>query len=142
MGKVGQSAVVYLDANILIYLAEGAVEYQDAVEAQLRTLGAVSPRFITSELSLAEVLVHPLRTNNKALIAVYEELFASFVRSETVSREVLYLAAQLRADTPSQRMPDAIHVATATLAGAEVFLTGDQGIKNVPGTMALSVLQP
>jgi predicted nucleic acid-binding protein len=64
----------------------------------------------------------------------------SFVRPHPVSLEVLRLAAELRAHTPSQRTPDAIHMATALLQNAQVFVTGDRGIKNLPAGIELVVI--
>jgi predicted nucleic acid-binding protein len=135
MGKIAQGALVYLDANVLIYLTEGTVAHRTSVAAKLRPFEAAACRFTTSELTLAEVLVHPIRADDDALIAVYEKLFDDFVRPEPITREVLYLAAQLRANTPGQRMPDAIHVATAILLDAGVFASGDRGIRNLPAAM-------
>jgi predicted nucleic acid-binding protein len=88
--------------------------------------------FITSELTFTEVLVHPIRMQDMERIELYERLLSDFVETKPVSRDVLYLAAKLRAESPTQRTPDALHVATAILNGASIFITGDRGIKNLP----------
>jgi predicted nucleic acid-binding protein len=129
---------VYLDSNVLIYLCEGRDDLRQAASALIAPLQAEGARFITSELAFTEVLVHALRARNGEQIKAYEQLLGEFVEPLPVSREVLWLAAQLRAETPSQRTPDAIHVATATLAAARVFITGDRGIRNLPAGMRLS----
>lgn len=136
MEGIKAGALVYLDTNVLIYLTEGKSDQHTApVEELFQKLDATGAKFITSDLALGEVLVHPLRTNNDTLVGVYESLFTDFVEAQPITREALYLSAKLRAETPSQRMPDAIHVATAMLAKADVFVTGDKGIKNVPDWM-------
>jgi predicted nucleic acid-binding protein len=140
MEHVKSGALVYLDTNILIYLSEGSAPDQQAFKAQFQHFEEAAVRFITSELTLGEVLVHPLRKGDEKLIALYENLFTDFVEPVPITREVLYTSAKLRAETPSQRMPDAIHVATALLAKAEVFVTGDKGIKNLPEHMILIVV--
>ena len=84
--------------------------------------------------------VRPIRAQHFDLIQAYERLLTVFVKPLPVSREVLCLAAKLRAGTPAQKTPDAIHVATAILAKADVFVTGDKDIKNLPTTMALKLL--
>jgi predicted nucleic acid-binding protein len=140
MGQIVRGAGVYLDANILIRLTEGLLDDRkviDAVVADHVNSGAV---FITSELAVMEVLVHPIRHNNQRLVEEYGRLMTNFVRPYPVSLEVLRLAAELRAHTPSQRTPDAIHVATALLQNAQVFVTGDRGIKNLPAGIELLVI--
>ena len=49
-----------------------------------------------------------------------------------VSDEVIELATGLRADH-NFRAPDAIHLASAIVARADVFLTGDRNLRRCPG---------
>jgi predicted nucleic acid-binding protein len=135
MGQVASDARIYLDANILIRMTEGPEEDRRGVSEALATYVANGADFITSELSFTEVLVHPIRFQRPDLIARYTELLSKFVEPQPVSREVLLTAARLRADMPALRTPDAIHAATAILAHASEFLTGDRGIKARPGAL-------
>lgn len=119
---------LYLDANIIIY----AFENTDEVSERLRSLiaAASSPRhrfLATSELTLAEIVVAPLRNGDGRLIDIYESITIgnSFVHVGTVSRDVLWLAAILRSEHRQLRLPDAIHLATAMLFGCNYFLSGD-----------------
>jgi predicted nucleic acid-binding protein len=57
-----------------------------------------------------------------------------------VSASVIEQATELRA-AHGFRTPDAIHLATALLEGAEVFLTGDAGLARCPG-LKVEVLTP
>lgn len=123
---------VYLDTNIIIY----AFESNDALAKALLKLilSASSTRrafLATSELSLAELVVEPLRSDNSRLTSVYENLTLgnAFIRIGTVSREVLWNAVLLRAADKTLRLPDAIHVSTAFLFGCSRFLSGDRGLK-------------
>lgn len=122
---------LYLDANIFIY----AFEHTDQKSESLRGLiaAASSPRYrflATSELTLAEIVVVPLRNGNQRLVEIYESITIgnSFVYVGTVSRDVLWLAAALRSENRQLRLPDAIHLATAMLFGCDYFLTGDLGL--------------
>lgn len=137
MEQVKRGAVVYLDANVLIYLTEGTEDQRRSLHGRFARFEASAANFITSELAFTEVLVHPIRENNIELLHAYERLMCELVAAQPISREVLYLAAKLRAQTPSQRTPDAIHVATSILSGADIFLTGDMRIKNVPPPIVL-----
>jgi predicted nucleic acid-binding protein len=137
MGAIKTSPVVYLDTNILIHLSEGSKERQEAISKALAPFEAAGAQFVTSELTLTEVMVLPIRSGNEKQISIYEQLFQDFVRLVPITRETLLLAAQARAHSPALRTPDALHVATATLTHAEVFATCDLGIKQLPQGMRL-----
>jgi predicted nucleic acid-binding protein len=137
---VTRGVCIYLDANILIRMTEGVPSDRQVIHTALAAYVAADAEFITSELAFTEVLVHPIRHKNQALIEDYHRLMTNWVQPKPVSREVLVLAAELRAHTPSQRTPDAIHVATALLADAHIFVTGHRGIKNLPGQVTLHIV--
>ncbi len=124
---------IYLDANILIYAMEkddepGILARRWLMQAERGRMAAM-----TSELSLAEVLSHPIRHGNHCLISGYERLLESRPSLVVlpVDRPVLMKAAAIKARLGSL-LPDAIHVATADVSGCEAFLTEDHRLK-VPG---------
>lgn len=137
MDALKRGVVVYLDANILIYLTEGALEQRGALAQRFKAYEAAAARFITSDLAFTGFLVHPIRATDEALLRAHERLMSGLVEPLPLTRRVLYLAAKLRAQSASQRTPDAVHVATAILAQADVFMTGDRGTRNVPMPMTL-----
>lgn len=75
-----------------------------------------------------ECRVKPLRDGNAALLDEYEEVFGAerFVLLD-VTAAVLDRATDLRA-RHGFKTPDAIHLASAIEAGADVFLTGDASL--------------
>jgi len=87
---------------------------------------------VTSELTLAEVLVGPLKTQNIAI----QQTYCSFLTSTAtfvvppVNREILEESAQLRANT-KLKLPDAIHMATALRHQCDSFLTNDDVFKSL-----------
>ena len=121
-----RGARVYVDANAWIYAREALPKWDD-----LRLFFALSRagywRLVTSELSLAEALVHPIRERDRRAQAE----FARDLQGDEqltiapVSRAILVEAATLRA-TRALEMPDAIHAATAKIARCTHFLTGDE----------------
>jgi predicted nucleic acid-binding protein len=131
----GRGATVYLDTNPIIYLTEGNPAFKAQIASLFEALDAADARLVTSELTLAEVLVRPLREQDTALVEAYERLFDTLLQAQPVSREVLLLSAQLRAETRTLRTPDAIHVATAALVQASHFVSGDAGIRTLPEGM-------
>jgi predicted nucleic acid-binding protein len=118
---------IYLDANILIELFES----DSALSKSLHRLLAVSYRdliLVTSELTLAEVLVLPIRKRDEQSISRYSLFFDSgnFWINGLVNKEVLSLSANIRAKRQGYKLPDAIHLATAYLNGCSHFFTGDR----------------
>ena len=111
------SGAVYLDTVAVIYAVERHPLFFGLLRPLLAAVQAGQLDLATSELTLMETLVGPLRAGNAALAAAYEGFFQqSGVRLLPVSQTALRAAAQLRADT-KLRTPDAIHLASATLAG-------------------------
>ena len=129
MGSIGDlaGAVAYLDANIFIYLLEGFSPIGDKAGELFAEIDAGRIRGVTSELTLAELLAKPIRDGNAQAISQYQNLLSSRQGLEvtSISRQILLEAARLRGSTPL-KLPDAIHVATATLAGCTVFISNDK----------------
>lgn len=118
---------IYLDANALI----DAVERQDSRLAEtLANLDARGWVLLTSQMSLAEILVVPIKEERTELIAIYDDLLGPdrLVRTVPVDEAVLRESAALRARS-NQKLPDAIHVATARLSRCSILLSSDKGLK-------------
>lgn len=134
MGKVsaqlGQR--VYLDANIIIYAVEGFVAYLDQIRALMAAINADEITAVTSELTLAEVLVKPLKDQNSAVQQAYKTFLAPTYALEVIpiSRDILEEAAHWRATT-RLKLPDAIHLATALRGQCDSFLTNDDLFRNL-----------
>lgn len=130
----------YLDANLFIYAVEGILPYVETVGPLFRAVAEGHIRAVTSELTLAETLVVPVREGNVLRQHAYRQALRTHggLTVLPVSRAVLIEAAQLRAVSPVLKLPDALHAATARQTGCEVFLTNDGRIKTLPG---LEVLQ-
>lgn len=131
MVDVARGATIYLDTNALIYMAEGSAAFKRRLEKFFEQAVDAAARLVTSELALTEALVHPIRDNNKKLLEAYNDLFEHFVDARPITRRMLIRAAELRAGPRKYRTPDAIHIATAEDAGAQLFATGDSGIEIV-----------
>src|SRR3954447_5943343 len=121
---------VYLDANIFIYAVEGYAPEEAFLRELLAALEDGRFPAVTSELSLAEVLVKPLKLGREDVAAAYGELLTASDRLAVlpVDRAILVEVARQRAALGAG-MPDAIHVATALAAGCELFLTNDHRLK-------------
>lgn len=131
---------VYLDANAFIYALEGTPEVAEPAQLLISELGR-SRAAITSELTLAEVLVKPERLRLFKLKREYLNLlvFTRAIRLVGVSRTILQKSAQYRGRVHPEKpdrgenkrnfLPDAIHVATAIEAGVGFFVARDTRLR-------------
>ena len=136
MGKVSDlhGFRVYLDANVFIYHLEATPAYSAVVCAIFDGCDRGLLRAVTSELTLAEVLVAPLRKADQALVAAYEAMLTASPKLEVVpvDRAILVEASRLRAAS-SLRLPDAIHAATARGGACDAFVTNDAHLQSALG---------
>lgn len=125
-------SVVYVDTAIVIYSMEKFPDYFPLLEPMWRQLQTSEIQVITSELTLLETLVMPLRNRNTDLIDRYEAmLLSSEISLIPISQNILKQAANLRS-TSNLKTPDAIHTSTAINQKCTVFLTNDTGLRNIP----------
>ena len=128
------SGRVYLDTNIFIYALEGYPVFRAVLATLFEALDRGELTAVTSELTLAEVLVKPLLDHHAERQAAYLQALqpSASLQIVPVSREVLIAAARLRADA-HLKLPDAIHAATAQFTGCDQFLTNDAHVSAIPG---------
>lgn len=95
---------------------------------------------MTSELTLAEVLVKPIRENNAGLRDQYERILRTsrVLTVLPITRDVLVAAATLRAGS-SLKLPDAIHAATSIAANCTTHLTNDHRFASIPNLQVMLV---
>ncbi|NES93533.1 MULTISPECIES: type II toxin-antitoxin system VapC family toxin [Okeania] len=129
---------VYLDTNIFIYAVEGYAEFQALLNELFEAFDNGSLKAITSELTLAEVLVKPLIENNTEVCLIYENAIqnSQLLKVVPINRKILIESARLRTMI-NLRLPDAIHGATAILNGCETFLTNDKRLEALSGINVL-----
>jgi len=132
------SGKIYLDANIIVYIVERRSRYYEALLPVLQTAREGATRLFSSQLSLMECLVFPLRSGNQSLIAdYYRLLFESDLVLQPITLEILQQAALLRAQYPSLRTPDAIHWATAQALEVDYLLTNDASLVRIVGSIGV-----
>jgi predicted nucleic acid-binding protein len=123
---------IYLDTNIFIFALEAYPEYVSALTSLFAAIDDGKIKAVTSELTLAEVLIKPMMDNNADLQKVYKETLRS---SEVFS-------ARLRAESETLRLPDAIHLATARVHHCTFFLTNDKRRGTLPDFQIVILSEP
>lgn len=128
---IPSSATVYLDTSVIIYTVEANPNYYSLLQPLWLKFQTGEIELITSELTLMEALVLPMKNANTALLSDYEQLLLySEIQLVPITQSVLRNAANLRATT-NLKTPDAIHAATSLSEGCTLFLTNDSGFRNV-----------
>ncbi len=135
MGSVAGivNSPIYLDTNVFMYALEGFERFEAFLTELFKEIQDGRIKAVTSELTLAEVLVKPLADGETEVCAAYAAAIQDSEGLEVapVTREALIEAAGIRAKI-GIRLPDAIHVATAVLSGCRSFLTNDRSIREIP----------
>jgi predicted nucleic acid-binding protein len=106
--------------------------YYPRVQAVFRRVASGTITGITSVITLAEVLIQPLRHGNSHLQQEYRDLLLNSASFEILpaDAESAESAARLRAHY-QLRLSDALQVATALSGGCQAFLTNDRTLQRV-----------
>ncbi len=114
---------VVLDSSVLLALLDPHDAHHLACRAAYPVPGS---RHITSTSALAEVLVGASRLGGDAVAAAEARVDVIVDQVCPVDRAVARAAAGIRAEHPTIRLPDALILATAATAEADVVLTADR----------------
>ena len=87
-----------------------------------------------------EYLVYPYRTKNHEKINAFREFIADFeIPLIPLSLEIADKSAQIRAEYKYFKAMDSIQLATAVMAGCDVFLTNDNQLKQFKEVTCITV---
>jgi predicted nucleic acid-binding protein len=123
---------LFLDTAPVIYYVERHPTYTARVDEIFDRIDAGNPRAVTSAVTLAECLVHPLRLGLTQVQQDYTDLIVAGanVTFMPLDDAIARRAAELRAHY-NLALGDAFQVAAALAAGGDAFLTNDLGLKRV-----------
>jgi predicted nucleic acid-binding protein len=131
---------LYLDSNILIYLVEGNTAASELVLAAFREIESHAITLYTSEITLTECLNGAYRAGLDALAETYLEILGTeaLITLLPVDSDVCIAAARLGAEHRLKTV-DAIHLASATLAGCQALLSNDGGFRSTKDVLAIQL---
>jgi len=130
--SVPTSGIVYVDTMTVIYTVERYSAYWPLLEPLWQAAQSGTIEIVSSELTLMETLVGPLKYGDAKLENAFEQaLLGTEVRLFPITQPILREAAHLRATT-KLRTPDALHAATGLQLACVQFVTNDVGFRAVP----------
>ena len=123
---------LFVDTAPLIYFTEGHSEYQQILYELFEANDEDELFFITSTITLLEVLVQPMRLGKEDVAARYRHLLTESKSIEVIelTNAIATKAALLRA-RHNLKTPDSIQIATAIEHRADYFLTNDHRLTRI-----------
>jgi predicted nucleic acid-binding protein len=129
--------LIYLDACLVIYLAENHARWGEPLASAIAEAGEA--RFGISPLVKCECMIGPLKRGDPVLEQAYIQLFDQF--APLAMPEPVYLqAARLRAHF-GLRTPDALHLACAQYHGCDLLWTNDDRLAQASHGLARNILK-
>jgi predicted nucleic acid-binding protein len=128
---------IYLDTCIVIYIVEKHHIFSPQIENLMN--GLSQAEYFFSPLTQMESIIMPLRTKDLQL----QKLYKMFLKAQTflpMPKEVFENAAQIRADFPSLKTPDALHLATTTFHNCDEFWTNDNRLDKIAPNLVKNIL--
>lgn len=140
MGRLTVPGVLGVDANCFIYLFEPPGSERGR-RVQEMFVEPTTSAVVTSVLTIAELLIKPLRDGSEQEANDLREAVVAIPRLEIidVNLRVAETAALIRAAT-NLKLPDAIHLATAVQQDAAAFLTNDSRFKRADAFLPILIL--
>ncbi len=133
---------IFWDTNLFIYLVEGRGQHVTQVANLLDRMFERGDELLTSAMTLGELLVGPMAAGNVPLARYYERMLQTYATVLPFDLRAAPRFAEIRRDRSIQA-PDAIQLACAALAGADVFVTNDGRLarKNIRGIRSIQSLR-
>ena len=124
---------VAFDVNVFVYLFETTGPLAEAARAVVNAVSARRVVGIVSTVALAEVIVGPALMGDDTMGERYANAIQSIENLHVVPAtvEIAAEAGFVRART-GLTLPDAVHIATARVAGASVLVTNDRRVRSMP----------
>jgi predicted nucleic acid-binding protein len=131
---------VYFDTNASIYYLEQLQPFYEIVLPLFESIGTGEIQAYTSEFTLTEMLIKPMKENAIELVQDIKDLLLDpdlFTLTQT-HQELFIKAAEL-GGRHGLRSADAIHFASAIENHCHYFVTNDKKFKSQQGVQVLMV---
>lgn len=139
--SIRSSQAISLDSNIFIRALDDLGSLGDQARALLEHIKQVSPKIYISTILLEEFFVKVFKEKRESeLVYIMDFLtLGGLITILDMNKEIAIMAAKVRSDYDI-KAPDAIHLASAINAGANVFITTDKRLPRKIGNLTVKVL--
>ncbi|NBH27541.1 PIN domain-containing protein [Lachnospiraceae bacterium] len=132
------SKKIFLDTAPIVYYLENNELYSSRVKKFWKIYEDCD--YITSAVTITEYLTYPYQQNNlKQINAFYDFIDGMDIEIKSINKVIAEKAAQIRAEYKFFKTMDALQLATACIAGCDLFLTNDKQLKQFKEIRCLTV---
>lgn len=138
--RLDEARLVHVDARVLAHHLLGSTGYAELTRAVVAGMGPDGFRGQTSALALYQILAEVYRRGDSDLADEVAKLLTVHPTLELVpvDAEISVQAAQVRAQLGG-RAERAVQIATALVAGADIFLTERSGLRRIVGMSVVNL---
>ena len=124
--------LIYCDSVILMYFFDHTGAFHARAATRLAALRTAGDAIAVSDLTRLECRVKPIKLGDTAKLAIYDGFFAQpDVQLVPITTAVFDRATRVRADH-NFKLGDSLHLAAASEAGCDRFLTNDTRLNRFP----------
>ena len=133
---------IALDTNIFILSYNKQTSKGESTQELLDKILKSGDQIFISVIVFEEFLVKIYKQGLEKNLADYENFLTAggLITVVDITRQIARMAAKIRADYPSVRAPDAIHIASAIESGAKIFYTTDKRLPKKIGKLKIKPL--
>lgn len=133
---------VALDTNIFILAYNKKTSRGEKAQELLDKVLHSGDQMFISVIVFEEFLVKIYKQRLEKNLVDYENFLTAdgLMTVVEVTRQIARAAAKIRADYPSVRAPDAIHLASAIESNAKIFYTTDKRLPKKIGKLVISLI--
>jgi predicted nucleic acid-binding protein len=125
---------IFFDTAPLIYFIEGHAEFGERIRKTIDFFQLSNRETYSSVITLTEVLPKPIQKGNMLLAEDFLRFFKPRKHFSIfqISREIAVEAGKLRGQYSFLKSMDALQIATALSVNADLFLTNDKKLLQIP----------
>ena len=122
------SKMVFVDTSPFIYYLQHNDLYYSDMKLFWERYAVCN--FVTSSVTITEYLTYPYCHNDLKMIdAFYSFIDGMDIKIRSIDKEIAEKAAKIRAEYRFFKTMDALQLATACIAGCDLFLTNDKQLR-------------
>lgn len=133
---------LFIDTTPLIYYVEKNPEYYDILKKFFMESYNAEKEFVSSVVTVHEYSVHPYMNGEVNLLKDYSRFIEDTdMAIYDIDSKIADKAARIRAEYKSFKGMDSLQLATASLAGCDLFITNDKQLRQFTEINVITVAE-